>query len=275
VATRCLDTLAARDGAMRRYVSRKHPLELDVETHQRVHAATPSAGCRDTRIGAPARRGDTGRCLHKTWILRRIVAGCQPARARAEPPADNAAVRQIMVTLAFSCPYCPNNGRTILCGTIVVAENPTDSLTASNRPNCRPRRRAVDQRIADPLVIALGMIVRDVLTNQPTEVPLAKREHPIQAFLFDRSHEAFCIRVAVRRGRRRPHHANADRAEHDLHRRGPIRIPIAQQDTALTQDRIALTEETAHGLPTKAPSGCGVEPSTQTRRECSSMTNAV
>jgi hypothetical protein len=45
----------------------------------------------------------------------------------------------------------PNNGRAILCGTIVVAENPVDSLTASNRPRCR-LRRAVDQRIADPVL---------------------------------------------------------------------------------------------------------------------------
>jgi hypothetical protein len=32
-------------------------------------------------------------------------------------------------------------------------------------------------------------------------VPLAERQHPIQAFLFDRSHEAFCIGVTVRRSR--------------------------------------------------------------------------
>ena len=64
-------------------------------------------------------------------------------------------------------------------------ENPTGSVTTSNRSRCRLRRRAVDQRIADPLVVALGMIMLDVLTNQPTEVPLAERQHPIQAFLFD------------------------------------------------------------------------------------------
>jgi hypothetical protein len=71
-------------------------------------------------------------------------------------------------------------------------------LTASNRSESRLRRRAVDQRIADSLVVALGMIVRDVLTNQPTKVALAERLHPIQAFLFDRSHEAFCMRVGQR-----------------------------------------------------------------------------
>lgn len=60
----------------------------------------------------------------------------------------------------------PNNSRAILRGTIVVAENPADSLTASNRPRCGLWRRTIDQRIADPLVVALGMIMRGVLTNE-------------------------------------------------------------------------------------------------------------
>jgi len=92
------------------------------------------------------------------------------------------------------------------------------------------------------------MIMRDVLTNQPTEVPLAERQHPIQAFRFDGSHEAFCMRVAVRRGSRRPDDANADGAKQFLHRVGPVRISIANQDAAVAQDRIGLTEETTHGL---------------------------
>ncbi len=92
------------------------------------------------------------------------------------------------------------------------------------------------------------MIVRDVLMDQPTQMPLAERHHPIQALLFDRSHEAFRVRVAVRRGRRRPDHANTGRTEQGLHRRGPVRVPIAQQNAAVTQEGIALTEETAHGL---------------------------
>jgi len=42
-------------------------------------------------------------------------------------------------------------------------------LTASNGSYPQLRRRAVDQRIANPLVVALGMIMRDELTNETTQ----------------------------------------------------------------------------------------------------------
>jgi hypothetical protein len=67
-------------------------------------------------------------------------------------------------------------------------------LPSSNGPcHCR-RRRTVDQRIADALVVTFEVIVCDELTNEPTKVPLPQRHDPIQAFLFDRSDEAFCVR---------------------------------------------------------------------------------
>jgi hypothetical protein len=52
-------------------------------------------------------------------------------------------------------------------------------------PTVKLWRRAVDQRITNPLVVALGMIVRDELTNRATQVPFPQRQDPIQAFLFD------------------------------------------------------------------------------------------
>jgi hypothetical protein len=35
------------------------------------------------------------------------------------------------------------------------------------------------------LVIPLVMIVRDIFRNRPSEAPLAERNRPIEAFLFD------------------------------------------------------------------------------------------
>jgi hypothetical protein len=54
--------------------------------------------------------------------------------------------------------------------------------------------------------------------------------------------------VAVRRGSWRLNYANAGRPEHLLHRVGPFRISIADQDAAVTQDIIRLADETADGL---------------------------
>jgi len=54
--------------------------------------------------------------------------------------------------------------------------------------------------------------------------------------------------MAVRRRGRRPDHANAGRPEHVLHRVGPFRIPIADQDAAVAEDIICRADETAEGL---------------------------
>lgn len=43
----------------------------------------------------------------------------------------------------------------------------------------------VNQVVAETLVIALVMIVRDELGERATEVPLTERNDAVQAFLFD------------------------------------------------------------------------------------------
>jgi hypothetical protein len=97
-------------------------------------------------------------------------------------------------------------------------------------------------------MVALDVIVRPEFTNQATKMPLAERQDPIQAFLLNRSHEAFCVSIAVRRAGRRPDDANAGRPEYFLHRVGPVRISIADQDAPVTQNIIGVTDETADGL---------------------------
>jgi hypothetical protein len=81
---------------------------------------------------------------------------------------------------------------------IVVTENPADALTPSNRARFRVGRRTVNQRVPDSLVIALDVIMGDELTNQATKMPLAERQDAIQAFLLDRAHKAFCVRIGQR-----------------------------------------------------------------------------
>jgi hypothetical protein len=47
------------------------------------------------------------------------------------------------------------------------------------------------------LVLAPDVIVRHEFTNQATKMPLAERQDPIQAFLLDRSDEAFRVRIST------------------------------------------------------------------------------
>jgi hypothetical protein len=54
---------------------------------------------------------------------------------------------------------------------------------------------AVDQPVLKTLMIAFAMIVRDELANGPPEVTLAQRNHPIETFLRDGSHEPLGARA--------------------------------------------------------------------------------
>ncbi len=62
-------------------------------------------------------------------------------------------------------------------------------------------------------MIPLPMIVIDEFRDRSPKVPLAERNHPVEALFFDRSHEAFGVRIRIRRLKRRLHHANARLAQ--------------------------------------------------------------
>ena len=73
------------------------------------------------------------------------------------------------------------------------------------------------------------------------KLPLTQGDDSIQALLLDGPDEPLRMRVAVRRTRRCPNHANARRVEQLLRSAAPLRIPIAQQDPSLAQQAVALT----------------------------------
>jgi hypothetical protein len=89
----------------------------------------------------------------------------------------------------------------------VVVKQAAESRTPANPALASVRPDAIDQPISQPLMIALLMIVGDELCYRPSEVALANRNDPIETFLFDRSHEAF--RVRIRRLKRCLHDAKA------------------------------------------------------------------
>ena len=72
-----------------------------------------------------------------------------------------------------------------LRGTVVVTEKTTDALTPPNGARVMLASGTVNQVVAETLVIALVMIVRDELGERATEVPLTERNDAVQAFLFD------------------------------------------------------------------------------------------
>jgi hypothetical protein len=75
--------------------------------------------------------------------------------------------------------------RDALRRTVVVAEKATEALTPPNGADVMPVSNTVNQVVAETLMIALAMIVRDELGERSTEVPLTERNDAVQAFVFD------------------------------------------------------------------------------------------
>jgi hypothetical protein len=56
-----------------------------------------------------------------------------------------------------------------------------------------------DQRVSKALMIPFEVIVFDIFTDSTPKMMLAKRNEPIQAFIFYRSHKPFGVRIRFRR----------------------------------------------------------------------------
>jgi hypothetical protein len=121
-------------------------------------------------------------------------------------------------------------------------------LTATNGADHSLGCQTVDQLVGEALVIPLMMVVRREFSEGTTQVPFAERDHAIQALLLHGPDEPLRIRVAVRRSRRCPDHANARRVEQLFDRAAPLRIAIADQNSPLTKHTVRLAGHPSQAL---------------------------
>jgi hypothetical protein len=78
-------------------------------------------------------------------------------------------------------------------------------------------------------MIPLTMTVGDEFRERPSEVPLAERNHSIETLLFDRSHEAFRVRIGIRGPERCLHDAEAGLVQQPSHLPAPFSVAVADQ----------------------------------------------
>ena len=115
-------------------------------------------------------------------------------------------------------------------GARVVVEESTESRASPN-PTVRVRRgSASNQDVAQPLVIALDVVMRDVLREGPAEEAFAQRDDPVEALGLDRAYKSLGVRVRIRRADRRLYHGNAGLDEAFANLATPLLIPIADKD---------------------------------------------
>ena len=123
-------------------------------------------------------------------------------------------------------------------GALVIVEQAAEARTSTNPADgCWSLARPRSMR-SQPLMIPLAMIVRDEFRDRSSEMALANRDQPIEALLFDRSHEPFSIGVRIRRLIRRLHHADPRLAQPGAHRRAPLRVAITDQHVMLDEQPV-------------------------------------
>jgi len=109
---------------------------------------------------------------------------------------------------------------------LIEIEESTETRLTSHTTRHLDHRRAEDQAIADSLMISFGVVVRDALRHGASKVPLADRNQPVQAFVFDRPHEALRVGVRVRRARRSEDEADTGLPQPASHRDAEGRHPF-------------------------------------------------
>ena len=121
--------------------------------------------------------------------------------------------------------------RTPSRGSFVVIEETTEPRTSANAAALSfPASGTRDQCVVNPLVIPLAMVMRDVIRDRSSQIPLADRNQPIEALFVDGSYEAFGIGIRIRRPIGRQHDADPRLAQPRVYRRTPLCIapgPIA------------------------------------------------
>ena len=105
-------------------------------------------------------------------------------------------------------------------------------MHAAGPTTCRRRH---DQCVLESLMIPFTVIVVDELRDGLSEVALAERNHPVETFFFDGSHEALRVGIRIRRPHGRQHDANPGVAQHPPHVLAPCPIAIADQDRVIAQ----------------------------------------
>ena len=92
-------------------------------------------------------------------------------------------------------------------------------------------------------MIPLAMVMRRELPKGVPQVPFAKWDDAIQAFLLDGADEPLRMRVAVRGTGRCSDHTNANRVEQLVDRTAPLGIAIADQNSPVAERAVRLASQ--------------------------------
>jgi hypothetical protein len=148
-------------------------------------------------------------------------------------------------------------------------------LTTANRTAAARAYNPVNQFVAESLMVPFAVVMGHELFERPAEVPFAQRNDAIETFLFDRANKPLRAHCSSVRGTVSGPAAHQAFQAQPLHRGAPLAIPITDEKPLRVEHTSAASVRSRPIWTMNASSGCGVEPTMRTRRECNSVTNNV
>ena len=137
-------------------------------------------------------------------LVLRVVKGLCNKTNKCPGPRRCASSRYFLRFLNHS--FRPAGAPELLCGgTVVIAEQAAQSLTTSHLPvRTANAFFRFEQRVPEPLMVALSVIMMDELSDGTAQRWLTEKERPLQALALDRQNKPFDVSVQIRRTVRQP-----------------------------------------------------------------------
>ena len=122
---------------------------------------------------------------------------------------------------------------------MVITEQTAQSLTTSRLPvrTADPFFR-FEQRVPEPLMVALSVIMMDELRDGTTQRWLTEEDHPLQALALDRQNKSFDISVQIRRTVRQPNDVRSGVLEQIAKLRGELLVAVQDEESLTAQKAV-------------------------------------
>ena len=142
-------------------------------------------------------------------------------------------------------PFRPTDAPELLCGVaVVIAEQAAQSLTTSHLPvRTADAFFRFEQRVPEPLMVALSVIMMDELSDGTAQRLLTEEDHPLQALALDRQNKPFDVSVQIRRTVRQPNDVSSGVLEQIAKLRGELLVAVQDEESLAAQKAVEWVGE--------------------------------
>ena len=100
-----------------------------------------------------------------------------------------------------------------------------------------------EQRVPEPLMVALSVIMMDELSDGTAQRLLTEEDHPLQALALDQQNKPFDISVQIRRTVRQPNDVRSGVLEQIAKLRGELLVAVQDAESLAAQKAVEWVGE--------------------------------